>query len=133
MKWLLAIFSMVCVVVVLAVAPDRAQAQIAKDEAAKSPWGPADEIGALNMMNEESKLAILSRIASGKTYDLSVDLFIGMPSCCAAFGDPRFHIWMTHTPRGTMVLDPVNSSDDVNERLSISWPFSPLPASEMFC
>ncbi len=120
MRRLLAIISMVCVVVVLAVAPDRAQAQIAKDEAAKSPWGPTDEIGALNMMNEDSKLAILSRIASGKTYDLSVDLFIGMPSCCAAFGDPRFHIWMTHTPRGTMVLDPVNSSDDVNERVAYS-------------
>ncbi len=118
MRRLLAIISMVCVVVVLTVAPDRAQAQIAKDEAAKSPWGPDDEIGTLNMMNEASKLSVLSQIASGKTYDLSVDLFMGMPSCCAAFGDPRFHIWMTHTPRGTMVLNPVNTSDEVNERVA---------------
>ena len=119
MTRLSAMFGIISLGLVLA-APGSAQTQISKDMAAKSPWGPDDEIGALNMMNEASKLAVLGKIKSGKTYDLSVDLFMGMPSCCAAFGDPRFHIWMTHTPRGTRVLDPVNASAEVNERVAYS-------------
>lgn len=27
-----------------------------------------------------------------------MDLFVGMPTCCAPFGDPTFQIWMTHVP-----------------------------------
>jgi kynurenine formamidase len=76
----------------------QADAQIAKNVAAKSPWGPADEIGTLNMMTDASRLDVLKRIASGKVYDLGVDLFVGMPTCCAPFGDPTFQIFMTHTP-----------------------------------
>ncbi|MBX3437439.1 MAG: cyclase family protein [Planctomycetaceae bacterium] len=33
-------------------------------------WGPDDEIGALNAMTEESRLAALSLVTKGKTYDL---------------------------------------------------------------
>jgi kynurenine formamidase len=82
----------------IGVAPGPAAAQIAKNVAAKSPWGPGDEIGTLNMMTEASRFDALSRIASGKVYDLGVDLFVGMPTCCAPFGDPTFQIFMTHTP-----------------------------------
>src|SRR5690606_18526777 len=35
-----------------------------------SPWGPKDEIGRLNLMTDESRAAILSRVAGGKVYDL---------------------------------------------------------------
>lgn len=76
----------------------QAGAQVARNVAAKSPWGPADEIGTLNMMTEASRFEVLGRIASGKVYDLGVDLFVGMPTCCAPFGDPTFQIFMTHTP-----------------------------------
>jgi len=75
-----------------------AVAQIATNEAQKSPWGPADEIGTLNMMTDASRLDILKRIAGGKVYDLGVDLFPGMPTCCIPFGDPNFQIFMTHAP-----------------------------------
>ncbi|MCB9990459.1 MAG: cyclase family protein [Rhodospirillales bacterium] len=75
-----------------------AYAQIAKNEAAQSPWGPDDEIGTLNMMDDASRLDILKQIASGRVYDLSVDMFIGMPTCCDAFGDQGYEMWMTHTP-----------------------------------
>jgi kynurenine formamidase len=78
--------------------PGVTTAQIAKNVAAKSPWGAADEIGTLNMMTEASRLEVLSRIASGKVYDLGVELFVGMPTCCVPFGDPNFQIFMTHTP-----------------------------------
>ncbi len=82
----------------LALASGQAGAQIAKNVAAKSPWGPADEIGTLNMMTDASRLEVLKQVASGKVYDLGVDLFVGMPTCCAPFGDPTFQIFMTHTP-----------------------------------
>src|SRR5262249_58568177 len=87
--------------------------------AAHSPWGPTDEIGRLNMMTEASQLAILQRIASGKVYDLSVEYFIGMPSWYL-LGDPRYQIWMTHTPQGTVVDNPVGVAKAVNEKVGYS-------------
>ena len=81
-----------------AVASGGALAQIAKNVAAKSPWGSADEIGTLNMMTDSSRFDVLKQVAGGKVYDLGVELFVGMPTCCAPFGDPTFQIWMTHIP-----------------------------------
>jgi len=76
----------------------------AADRVARSPYGPDDEIGALNVLDDASRLAILSRIASGKVYDLSVDNFPGMPGLVhLGMGDPDFHLWMTHTPDGLAV------------------------------
>jgi Putative cyclase len=78
------------------------RAAIAQNVAQKSPWGSADEIGTLNLMTDASRLDVLKQVANGKVYDLGVDLFVGMPSCCDSFKDPPFQIWMTHTPaRGT--------------------------------
>ena len=98
MKRLLARAGMICAVVGLVVGSAGVQAQIAKNVAAKSPWGPTDEIGTLNMMTDASRFDVLKQVAGGKVYDLGVDLFVGMPTCCAPFGDPTFQIWMTHTP-----------------------------------
>ncbi|MEQ8206494.1 MAG: cyclase family protein [Woeseia sp.] len=82
-----------------------------------SPWGPDDEIGRLNLMNDQSRHAILSRISGGETYDLSVEYFIGMPSWQAA-GDPHYRLWMTHTPQGTVVDDPLGLGKTMNEHVS---------------
>lgn len=82
-----------------------------------SPWGSSDEIGRLNLITEESRHAILSRIKGGKAYDLSVEYFIGMPSWQAA-GDPHYRIWMTHTPDGTVIDDPLNVGTNMNEHVS---------------
>lgn len=84
-----------------------------------SPWGDADELGRLNLMTESSRAAILSRISGGQSYDLSVEYFIGMPSWQAA-GDPHYRIWMTHTPRGTTVDDPVRVGQAINDHVSYS-------------
>jgi kynurenine formamidase len=83
----------------------------------KSPWGADDEIGRLNLITETSRSAILSRTSSGAAYDLSVDYFIGMPSWQAA-GDPHYRIWMTHTPHGTVVDDPLHVGTAMNEHVS---------------
>lgn len=83
----------------------------------KSPWGPDDEIGRLNLMTPASQQAILARIAGGTSYDLSVEYFIGMPSWQAA-GDPHYRIWMTHTPHGTVIDDPLGLGEAMNEHVS---------------
>lgn len=84
-----------------------------------SPWGPDDDIGRLNLMTPESRAAVLSRIDGGTVYDLSVDYFIGMPSWQAA-GDPHYRMWMTHTPDGTVVDDPLSVGRAMNEHVSYS-------------
>ena len=74
------------------------------DDVAKSPYGPDDEIGVLNELTEANTLAVLQRVSSGKTYDLSVENFVGMPGLAdLGMGDPPFHMWMTHTPRGMRI------------------------------
>ncbi|WP_417484900.1 cyclase family protein [Maricaulis salignorans] len=82
-----------------------------------SPWGPDDQLGALNLMTERSRASILSRITGGTVYDLSVEYFIGMPGWHAA-GDPRYQIWMTHTPRGTVNDDPLQVGEAANGHVS---------------
>ncbi len=86
-------------------------------EVGASPWGPTDEIGRLNLITPESRTKVLSRIGGGKAYDLSVEYFIGMPSWQAA-GDPRYQIWMTHTPHGTVVDDPMRVGEELNNHVS---------------
>mgnify|MGYP003639739172 CR=1 FL=1 len=84
-----------------------------------SPWGKDDEIGRLNLITAESRAAILSRISGDAVYDLSVEYFIGMPSWQAA-GDPHYRMWMTHTPDGTVVDDPLNVGATMNSHVSYS-------------
>ncbi len=75
------------------------------ERAARSPWGKDDELGTLNLMTDETRLRALSRIGSGKVYDLSVEYYVGMPSWYAV-GDPRYQYHLTHTPHGSIVDDP---------------------------
>lgn len=91
----------------------------AEDAAAESPWGAEDEIGRLNLMTDASRLAVLSRISSGKVYDLGVEYFVGMPSW-QAIGDQRFQLFLTHTPRGVTVDDPFGIGPDLNKYVSYS-------------
>jgi kynurenine formamidase len=83
----------------------------------KSPWGPKDEIGRLNWVTPESQQAILERLNGSKVYDLSVDYFVGMPSWSAA-GDPKYDIWMTHTPRGSINDNLSGAGAAVHEKYS---------------
>jgi len=64
-----------------------------------SPWGPGDEIGRLNWMTPESQAAALAGADASRPFDLAVDYFMGMPSW-TRLGDPKYDIWLTHTPRG---------------------------------
>lgn len=86
-------------------------------EVGRSPWGPDDELGRLNLMTEDSRAAVLRRVDGRRVYDLSVEYFIGMPGWHGA-GDPRYQIWMTHTPNGTLVDDPLGVGPAQNRRVS---------------
>lgn len=86
---------------------------------AKSPWGEQDEIGALNLITPESRATIMSRADASKVFDLSVEYFVGMPTW-SSLGDPVFQIWMTHTPRGDIVSNPLGLSDEANRYTSYS-------------
>lgn len=94
-----------------------ASAQSDRPEVGVSPWGADDEIGRLNLMTPASQAAILARISGAAPYDLSVEYFIGMPSWQAA-GDPHYRIWMTHTPHGTGVDDPLGVGHAMNDHVS---------------
>ena len=83
----------------------------------RSPWGPDDEIGRLNWVTPERRQAILERLDGSAMFDLSVDYFVGMPSWQAA-GDPRYDIWMTHTPRGSVQDGLSGCAPAVHERYS---------------
>lgn len=88
-----------------------------RPEVGSSPWGPTDELGRLNLMTDASRAAVLSRVDGGKVYDLAVEYFIGMPGWFEA-GDPKYTIWMTHTPNGTVVDDPMGVGKHMNEHVS---------------
>ncbi len=87
------------------------------EEVGKSPWGPNDEIGTLNMMTEQTSLNALSKIRSGKAYDLSVEYFVGMPSF-QSLHDPQYQFWVTHSPHGTIVDNPNGLGENMNSKVS---------------
>ncbi len=83
----------------------------------KSPWGPDDEIGRLNWITPETNKAILEHLDGSHVFDLNVEYFIGMPSWVAA-GDPKYEIWMTHTPQGSISDNLSGVGSEVHEKYS---------------
>lgn len=88
-------------------------------QATLSPFGSKDEIGMLNLIDAESRKAIMDRADPSKMYDLSVDNFVGMPGWFGAEDQP-FQIWMTHTPQGEKVDDIMRVGEAANELVSYS-------------
>lgn len=86
---------------------------------ATSPYGPDDELGALNKLTPEVRAAALARADASRSYDLSVDYFLGMPSFQAA-GDPGYQIFMSHTPGGTTVDNLNGAGAAVNRHVCYS-------------
>ncbi|PYE26084.1 kynurenine formamidase [Rhizobium sp. PP-CC-3A-592] len=85
----------------------------------KSPYGSADEIGMLNLIDGKSRSAIISRADASKVFDLSVDHFVGMPGWFGA-GDQPYQIWMTHTPQGEIVANTMGVSKGANDLVAYS-------------
>ncbi|WP_327437995.1 cyclase family protein [Pseudomonas donghuensis] len=92
---------------------------LAKPEVGISPWGEKDEIGRLNLMTPQSQAAIMARVNGAQAYDLAVEYFVGMPSWQAA-GDPPYQMWMTHTPQGNVIADPMQVGEQMNQHVSYS-------------
>ena len=87
--------------------------------ASASPWGPGDQLGALNHLTPAKSAAVLSRVDGSRSYDLSIDYFVGMPSFQAA-GDPSYQLFMSHTPHGTVVDNLNGVGADVNRHVCYS-------------
>ena len=84
-----------------------------------SPWGADDELGRLNLISEQSVAAALSRISSGKVYDLSVDFTMGMPSFDSGV-EPRYLYWLVHSPRGTVIDDALGAGPAASELMTLT-------------
>lgn len=89
-----------------------------KNEVGRSPFGADDQIGMLNLITPQVSAATLSRADAARVFDLSVDLFTGMPTWTRG-GEPPFQIWMNHTPQGSVVDDPVGVGAEQNEL--VAW------------
>lgn len=87
-------------------------AETSRNSVGLSPWGATDEIGSLNMMNDQTRFDVLKQVGGGKVYDLGVDLFVGMPTCCGSWGDPSYQIWMAHAPARGNSNEPVSHSSE---------------------
>ncbi|ANP89793.1 cyclase family protein [Rhizobium leguminosarum] len=85
----------------------------------KSPYGSDDEIGMLNLIDANSRSAIIGRTDASKVFDLSVDHFVGMPGWFGA-GDQPYQIWMTHTPQGEIVANTMGVTRQQNELVGYS-------------
>lgn len=70
-------------------------------------------------MTPASQAEVLARVDGSRTFDLAVDYFVGMPSWTAA-EDPKYDIWMTHTPQGTINDDLSRAGRSANEAYSYS-------------
>jgi kynurenine formamidase len=88
-------------------------------EATTSPYGPDDEIGMLNLIDAQSRAAILGRADPAKVFDLSVEHFVGMPGWFGA-GDQPYQIWMTHTPQGEVSGNSMRVSLEANQLVAYS-------------
>jgi len=88
-------------------------------KATQSPFGSDDEIGMLNLVDGDSRRAIMDRADPSRVYDLSVDNFVGMPGWFGAEDQP-YQIWMTHTPRGELADDVMRVGKAGNELVSYS-------------
>jgi kynurenine formamidase len=83
----------------------------------RSPWGPDDVVGRLNWMTDASRAAVLAAADGSRVYDLSVTYTMGMPAWVEG-GDPKYDIWMTHTPRGTIRDSLTGQPGDVHRQYS---------------
>lgn len=88
-------------------------------EVSRSPFGEQDEIGMLNLLTPEIARAAMAAADVTRPYDLAVDYFTGMPGWRGA-GDQTFQMWMTHTPRGTVVDNVMHVDDEQNSLVGYS-------------
>jgi len=93
-------------------------------QVSRSPWGPDDEIGRLNWITAESQRAILEGLDGSAVFDLGIEYFFGMPSWSAAH-DPKYEIWMTHTPQGSINDNLSGAGAHVHEKYSYCGDLDP--------
>lgn len=71
----------------------------------------------MNWITAESQRAILEGLDGSAVFDLGIEYFFGMPSWAAAH-DPKYEIWMTHTPQGSVNDNLSGAGPEVHEKYS---------------
>lgn len=89
-----------------------------KHEVSRSPFGPEDEIGMLNLATASSRQELMGRLDGTHIFDMSVDYFVNMPSWTGS-GDLGFQIWLSHTS-GSILDDPAGIGPEAMELISYS-------------
>ena len=90
-----------------------------RNQVSMSPFGADDECGMLNLIDAESRRAAINRADAGRPFDLAVDFFVGMP-VWTSVDDPTFQMWMSHTPTGNAIDNPLGVSPEQNDLVSYS-------------
>lgn len=90
-----------------------------KHEVSRSPFGPEDEIGMLNLATASSRQELMGRLDATHIFDMSVDYFVNMPSWTGS-GDLGFQIWLSHTPSGSILDDPAGIGSEAMKLISYS-------------
>lgn len=85
----------------------------------RSSYGEHDQIGRLNELASGRLANVLLRVDPRHVYDLSTELFMGMPNWTVT-GDPAFQIWLTARPTGEINDDPMGVGRESNETVSRS-------------
>jgi kynurenine formamidase len=96
-----------------------AAANATRHRISRSPFGPDDQIGMLNMITPVSRAAALEQADATRLFDLSVEYHVGMPSW-AGLGDPTYQFWMSHTPAGTVSEDAMGLGAEQNNLVAYS-------------
>ena len=71
----------------------------------------------MNWITAESQRAILEHLDGSAVFDLGIEYFFGMPSWTSA-QDPKYEIWMTHTPQGSVIDNLSGAGPEVHEKYS---------------
>ncbi len=56
--------------------------------------------------------------SDSKGLSLATASILGQPPSWQAAGDLHYRIWMTHTPHGTVIVDPLYVGSTMNEHIS---------------
>lgn len=92
---------------------------VSPGKVSRSPFGPDDQIGMLNLMTDESRAEAWAAADPTTIYDISVDYHVGMPSW-AGLGDPTYQIWMSHTPAGSVNENVLGLGEEQNNHVTYS-------------
>jgi kynurenine formamidase len=87
-----------------------------------SKWGPADQVGAGNLLTAEKRLAALASVRQGRVYDVSHEIYMGAPALAPNQPPYLMSIWASwrHTIPRRRALGATNDAGANLERIEMT-------------